>query len=92
MSIRIKSGRCFAITSSACSPFSALVISIADDLPIIRLVLDDQNALAHAASACRSMITGSVKAHVEREQTDNFATRSAAAVLGVPLASGSASQ
>src|SRR5215469_272304 len=39
---------------------------IADDLPIIRLVLHHQNALAHAAgSTWRSTITGSVKANVE---------------------------
>ena len=39
---------------------------IADDLPIIRLVLHHQNALAHAAgSTCRSTITGSVKVNVE---------------------------
>jgi len=38
---------------------------IADDLAIIRLVLDHQNALAHAASTCRSTMTGSVKANVE---------------------------
>src|SRR5262249_30843715 len=38
---------------------------IADDLPIIRLVLDHQNALAHAASTSRSTTTGSVKANVE---------------------------
>src|SRR5215510_15294086 len=38
---------------------------IADDLAIIRLVLDHQNALAHAASTCRSTTTGSVKVKVE---------------------------
>src|SRR5262249_60276861 len=39
---------------------------IADDLAIIRLVLDHQNALAHAAAfTCRSTITGSVNANVE---------------------------
>src|SRR6516225_5268517 len=38
---------------------------IADDLPIIRLVLDHQNALAHAGSSCRSTTTGSVNANVE---------------------------
>src|SRR5262249_32164096 len=38
---------------------------IADNLAIIRLVLDHQNALAHAASTCRSTITGSVNAKVE---------------------------
>src|SRR6516162_2746595 len=38
---------------------------IANDLAIIRLVLDHQNALAHAASTCRSTITGSVNANVE---------------------------
>src|SRR6516162_6549590 len=39
---------------------------IADDLAIIRLVLDHQNALAHApASTCRSTTTGSLKANVE---------------------------
>src|SRR5262249_48599125 len=38
---------------------------IADDLTIIRLVLDHQNALAHEASTWRSTMTGSVKANVE---------------------------
>ena len=38
---------------------------IADDLAIIWLVLDHQNALAHAASTCRSTTTGSVNANVE---------------------------
>src|SRR6516165_1577818 len=38
---------------------------IANDLAIIRLVLDYQNALAHAASTCRSTITGSVNTNVE---------------------------
>src|SRR5215469_15003662 len=38
---------------------------IADDLAIIRLILDNQNALAHAGSTCRSTITGSVNANVE---------------------------
>ena len=38
---------------------------IANDLTIIRLVLDHRNALAHAASTCRSTITGSVHANVE---------------------------
>ncbi len=71
ISIKIRSGRCFAIAASASSPFSASVISfgrskhIADDLAIIRLVLDHQNALAHAASTCRSTMTGTVNAKVE---------------------------
>src|SRR5215469_7341900 len=38
---------------------------ISDDLAIIRLVLDHQYALAHAASTWRSTMTGSVKANVE---------------------------
>src|SRR6516164_8272900 len=38
---------------------------IADNLAIIRLILDDQNALAHAASTCRSTTTGSVNVNVE---------------------------
>jgi len=38
---------------------------VADDLAIIRLVFHHQDALAHAASACRSTITGSVKVNVE---------------------------
>src|SRR5262249_28837185 len=38
---------------------------VADDLPIIRLVLHHQNALAHADSTCRSTLTGSVKVKVE---------------------------
>jgi hypothetical protein len=29
------------------------------------LILDDQNALAHAGSTCRSTMTGSVKVNVE---------------------------
>src|SRR5438067_2307209 len=37
----------------------------ADDLAIVRLILHYQNALAHAGSACRSTLTGSVKANVE---------------------------
>src|SRR5262249_54837634 len=42
---------------------------IADNLAIIRLVLDHQNALAHAASTCRSTITGSVNANVAPSPT-----------------------
>src|SRR5262249_33459146 len=38
---------------------------IADDLAIVCLVFDHQNALAHAASTCRSTITGNVKVNVE---------------------------
>jgi len=38
---------------------------IANDLPIIRLILYHQNALGHASSTCRSTITGSVKVKVE---------------------------
>jgi hypothetical protein len=38
---------------------------VANDLAIIRLVLDHQNALPHGVSTCRSTITGSVKANVE---------------------------
>src|SRR5262249_48799757 len=38
---------------------------IADDLAIIRLVLDHQNTLVHAASTWRSTMTGSVNVKVE---------------------------
>src|SRR5262245_47189326 len=38
---------------------------VAEDLPIVLLVLDYQNALAHAASTCRSTITGSENVKVE---------------------------
>ena len=38
---------------------------IVNDLATIRLVLDHQNALAHAASTCRSTTTGSLNANVE---------------------------
>src|SRR5215475_8334901 len=38
---------------------------VANDLAIIRLVLHHQNALAHAASTCRSTTTGRVKVNVE---------------------------
>src|SRR5262249_34314219 len=38
---------------------------IADDLAIIRLVLDYQDAFAHAGSTCRSTTTGRVNANVE---------------------------
>ena len=38
---------------------------IANNLPIIRLVLNHQNALAHAASTCRSTTTGRLNANVE---------------------------
>src|SRR5271166_193159 len=38
---------------------------IVNDLATIRLVLDHQNALAHAASTCRSTITGRLNANVE---------------------------
>jgi hypothetical protein len=38
---------------------------IADDLAVIRLVFDHQNALAHTASTCRSTTTGSVNENVE---------------------------
>src|SRR5436190_10992292 len=66
-------GRCFAIAASArllaILGLSHFIIGagkhIADDLAIIRLVLDHQNALAHVVSTCRSTITGSVNANVE---------------------------
>jgi hypothetical protein len=46
--------------------FKCDVEHIANDLAIIRLVLDYQNALAHTASTtCRSTMTGSVNAKVE---------------------------
>src|ERR1700746_644687 len=38
---------------------------IADDLAIVGLIVHHQNALAHAASTCRSTMTGSVKVNVE---------------------------
>ena len=38
---------------------------IANDLPIIRLVLHHQNALVHVASTCRSTMIGSVKLNVD---------------------------
>src|SRR6516164_9222972 len=38
---------------------------VAEDLPIVLLVLDYQNAFAHAASTCRSTFTGSVNVNVE---------------------------
>src|SRR6516225_11622966 len=38
---------------------------IAEDLPIVLLVLNYQNAFAHAASTCRSTFTGRVNANVE---------------------------
>ena len=38
---------------------------VADYLTIIRLVLDHQNALAHALSIWRSTMTGSVKVNME---------------------------
>ena len=40
-------------------------MTTAADLAIIRLILDHQNALAHAASTCCSTRTGNVKANVE---------------------------
>src|SRR5262249_24428739 len=49
--------------------FGNLIVSggqhIADYLAIIRLVLDHQNALAHAGSVCRSTTTGRLNANVE---------------------------
>src|SRR5262249_18013584 len=38
---------------------------IAHDLPIVLLVLDYQNSLAHVSLACSSTVTGSVNAKVE---------------------------
>src|SRR6516162_5181729 len=38
---------------------------VAENLPIILLVLDYQNSFAHAASTCRSTMTGSVKVNIE---------------------------
>src|SRR5215471_6556463 len=38
---------------------------VANDLAIIRLVLDQKNALAHDVPTCRSTVTGSVNANVE---------------------------
>jgi len=36
------------------SGLNLALLSIADDLAIIRLIVDHQNALAHAVSTCRS--------------------------------------
>ena len=38
---------------------------VAQDAPVVLVVLDDQDALAHAHSACRSTRTGTVKRKVE---------------------------
>src|SRR6516165_83493 len=73
MSIRMRSGRCFddcrqrlLAVFDLCNFVVGRGEHIADDLAIIRLVLDHQNALAHAAaSTCRSTITGSVNVKVE---------------------------
>src|SRR6516225_8907744 len=60
---------CCADTGLAVPGFRHLITGtaqeIAEDLPIVLLVLDHQNALAHAASTCRSTMTGSVKENVE---------------------------
>ena len=49
--------------------FRDLIVSrgqhIANDLAIVRLVLDHQDALAHTGSTCRSTITGRVNIKVE---------------------------
>src|SRR6516225_2931077 len=70
--MRMRSGRAFCHCCKrlfAILGFSDFVIGagehIANDLAIIRLVLDHQNALAHARSTCCSTTTGSVKANVE---------------------------
>src|SRR5262249_41254538 len=72
ISIRIRSGRCFCDRVEclfAAFDFRDLIVGlgqhIADDLAIVRLVLDHQNALAHTASTCRSTMTGSVNVKVE---------------------------
>ncbi|HYP11079.1 MAG TPA: hypothetical protein VEQ86_06320, partial [Xanthobacteraceae bacterium] len=57
ISIRMRSGRCFAVLR-----LRDLIVGtrkhIADDLAIIRLVLHHQNALAHAALRRRDFIKG----------------------------------
>ena len=73
ISIRIRSGRCFATAASAASPLSASVTDfvvggakhIANDLAIILLVFYHENALAHAVCTCCATRTGTVKANVE---------------------------
>src|SRR5262249_52327597 len=60
---------CCADTGLAVPGFRHLITDtaqeIAEDLPIVLLILDNKNALAHAVSTCRSTITGNVNANVE---------------------------
>src|SRR6516164_6224115 len=69
ISIRIRSGRCGSERLLAVLGLGDLIVGrrqhIANDLTIIWLVLDHKNALAHAASTCRSTITGSENVNVE---------------------------
>ena len=72
ISIKIKSGRCFAIAASVLTVFGLgdftidTAKHIANNLAIIFLVLHHQYAFAHAAgSTCRSTTTGSINANVE---------------------------
>src|SRR5262249_42829052 len=53
------------IAASHCSHIISRSEHIADNLATIRLVLDHQNALAHAASTCRSTMIGSENAKSE---------------------------
>jgi len=54
-----------AARSSASSGILKVIIFLVSFSLAIRLVFDHQNALAHAASTCRSTMTGSVKVNVE---------------------------
>jgi hypothetical protein len=57
------------VASSAVFRLRDFIVSgrkhVANNLAIVRVVFDHQNTLAHAASTCRSTITGSVKVKVE---------------------------
>src|SRR5215469_5472879 len=66
----MRSGRCFPTAASASLlGLDDLIVGggkhIADNPATIRLVLDHQNALAHAGSTCRSTMTGRLNANVE---------------------------
>ncbi len=67
ISMRMRSGRWSAAASPA-SPSaasitskSALVRQIPQELSVVLLILDDQDALAHAWPVCASTRTGTVK-------------------------------
>jgi hypothetical protein len=66
----MRSGRRFATAVNASSPFSASVSSgaaqqIAQDLPVLLLIIDHKDVSGHDGLACSSTLVGTVNENVD---------------------------